>query len=189
MGDAMESANVIDRLDGVAREFAKQRTPDGTLVPGILRIPRSDLTALGRCGRRDWQAHNWAMFDRDLQALQGEDTAAAAAALKRLLNQTGVAVIGAEVVEEGALEIEQVFVSEVSAFLREFPRLLAEGHAGRYAVIHGDQVVSLCDTYADAVQHGYEHFGAGRFMAQRIDAREGEQLAVWLQAQESPCPS
>jgi hypothetical protein len=57
-----------------------------------------------------------------------------------LLNQTGVAVIGAEVVEEGALEIEQVFVSEVSAFLREFPTVTstsARADSWPSALMHG----------------------------------------------------
>lgn len=61
---------------------------------------------------------------------------------------------------------------EIRTYRRELPRLLAEGHEGRYALIKGDQLLSVWDTFDDACQAGRERFEFGeQFMAQPIDAR------------------
>jgi hypothetical protein len=49
---------------------------------------------------------------------------------------------------------------EWQAFVRELPDLLAQGHQGRFALVHGDRVVSVWDTMRDAWQAGLERFGA-----------------------------
>ncbi len=70
-----------------------------------------------------------------------------------------------------------VLEKEVAAYGRELSRLLEEGEAGRFAVLHGDQLISTWDTYRDALQYGYERFGDQPFMVQQIDARDRERLA------------
>jgi hypothetical protein len=81
--------------------------------------------------------------------------------------------------------------AEVATYCRELPRLLEEGEAGRFAVIKGDLVLGAWDTYRDALQYGYERFGAEPFMAQRIDPRDVERLARLFPAAANgaPCPS
>src|SRR5690242_16041901 len=67
--------------------------------------------------------------------------------------------------------------AEVNAYLRELPRLLGEGEEGRFALIHGDQLLGVWDTFGDALEAGYERFGLdGRFAAQRIDRRDLERF-------------
>lgn len=61
---------------------------------------------------------------------------------------------------------------EIATYRRELPRLLAEGQAGRFALIHGDEVVSLWDTSEDAYQAGCEPFRGEPFLAQPVDARD-----------------
>jgi hypothetical protein len=69
--------------------------------------------------------------------------------------------------------------AEVNVYFRELPRLLAEGHQGRYALIHGGRILSVWDTYHDVLQAGYERFGPdGGFLAQPIDRRDVERLAA-----------
>ena len=61
---------------------------------------------------------------------------------------------------------------EVATYLRELPRLLADGHEGRHVLVKGDEVLSLWDTFDDAYQAGRERFGWGvAFLAQPIDPR------------------
>lgn len=60
---------------------------------------------------------------------------------------------------------------EIRTYLRELPRLLAEGQEGRFVVIKGDEVLSVWDTFDDACQAGRERIPLGEaFLAQPIDA-------------------
>src|SRR5262245_29626003 len=71
--------------------------------------------------------------------------------------------------------------AEINAYLRELPRLLAEGEEGRYALIQGDTILSLWDTYGDARQAGYERFGIdGHFVAHQIQGKELERFRTLL---------
>jgi hypothetical protein len=62
---------------------------------------------------------------------------------------------------------------EIRTYRRELPRLLAEGHEGRFVLIKGNEVLSVWDTFGDAHQAGRERFGMGEiFLAQPIDSRD-----------------
>ena len=77
--------------------------------------------------------------------------------------------------------------AEINTYLRELPRLLREGDEGRYALIHGDQLLSVWDTYGDALQAGYERFGIdGHFVAHKIQGRELERFLTLLPGQPQP---
>jgi hypothetical protein len=78
--------------------------------------------------------------------------------------------------------------AEFAAYLRELPRLLAEGHAGRYALLKGDEVLSVWDTQRDVLQAGYERFGLEPFAVKKIDARDPERLAAIRVAEGQACP-
>jgi hypothetical protein len=68
---------------------------------------------------------------------------------------------------------------EWETYKRELCRLLDEGNAGRHAVLHGDQVESIWDTYSDALQHAYDRFGLEkRFAVKRIDPRDEKRLGL-----------
>jgi hypothetical protein len=61
-----------------------------------------------------------------------------------------------------------VLEREQATYEREKARLLAEGESGRFALVHGDEVVSVWDTYRDASQAGSERFQLGAFMIRQI---------------------
>jgi hypothetical protein len=65
-----------------------------------------------------------------------------------------------------------VLEEEWNTFRRELPRLLADGHQGRCALVKGKAVDSVWDTDADALQAGYERFGLTTFMVQQVLADE-----------------
>jgi len=43
---------------------------------------------------------------------------------------------------------------------------------GKFALIHGDQVDGVFDTYADAIKEGYAKFGLEPFLVKQIQAVE-----------------
>lgn len=58
---------------------------------------------------------------------------------------------------------------ELETYLRERPRLLAEGQLGRFVVIHGDEVLGTFDTLEQALTAGYERYGLDEpFMAREV---------------------
>ena len=60
---------------------------------------------------------------------------------------------------------------EWETFQANLPALL-EKEAGRYVLIHGDQIVSIWDTQAQALEEGYRRFLLEPFMVQQIVAEE-----------------
>lgn len=48
--------------------------------------------------------------------------------------------------------------TEWEAFRHELPRLLAEGHEGRYVLIKGDRIIGLWDDQREAVAEGRRLF-------------------------------
>lgn len=57
---------------------------------------------------------------------------------------------------------------EVSAFRRELPRLLAEGHEGKWALIKGDEIIGLYDTLDDGYRAGLERYLGQQFLVQPV---------------------
>jgi hypothetical protein len=60
---------------------------------------------------------------------------------------------------------------EWETFQDNLPALL-EKEAGRYVLIHDDQVVGTWDTQAEALEEGYRRFNLESFLVQRIVADE-----------------
>ena len=88
----------------------------------------------------------------------------------------------------------KLYEMEIAAYRRELPRLLAEGYAGEYALIKGDEVLSVWETQGDAIQAGSERFGLEPIFVKKIDPRDPERYALldaYLEAQKrnSSCPS
>jgi hypothetical protein len=91
---------------------------------------------------------------------------------------------------ESLPERARPLATELATYLRELPRLLEEGHDGRYALIKGATILSLWDTLEDALQAGYERFGPDEpFMTQKIDSRHRGRLAAALGLPGDTCPS
>jgi hypothetical protein len=53
---------------------------------------------------------------------------------------------------------EQPFMAEASTFEAQLPALLSQ-HAGKYALVHGTELVGVFDTEANALAAGYQKFG------------------------------
>lgn len=60
---------------------------------------------------------------------------------------------------------------ELKTYEREKPRLLGEGE-GKFALIKGDIVAGVWDTYEDAIQAGYTQFKLEPFLVKKIEAME-----------------
>jgi hypothetical protein len=45
------------------------------------------------------------------------------------------------------------------------------GHApGKFALVHGDEILGVFDTDSDAIREGYRHFGNVPFLVKKIEA-------------------
>lgn len=67
--------------------------------------------------------------------------------------------------------------------LRTYKEKLAEleQHQGKFVLIHGEQVVDIFDTYADALRQGYREFGVDDpFLVKRIEGVETAQCITRL---------
>jgi hypothetical protein len=82
---------------------------------------------------------------------------------------------------------------DLETYRRELPRLLQEGHAGRYALIKDDGVLSIWDTVGDALQAAGERFGMDPVATYKINPLDVQRFALLdAQAQagkEAECPS
>jgi hypothetical protein len=77
---------------------------------------------------------------------------------------------------------------EFATYLRELPRLLAEGHADHYALLKGNDLIGVWNTQREVLQAGYERFGLEPFSVKRIDPRDPERIAAIRANQEASCP-
>ena len=74
--------------------------------------------------------------------------------------------------------------AELKTYQGALPSLLAK--AGKYVLIKGDDVLGLYDTYADAIQGGYEKSRLDPFMVKQIEAVEQVQF---VSRSIEPCPT
>lgn len=63
---------------------------------------------------------------------------------------------------------------ELATFDRDQPRLL--GQEGRFALIHGNAVIGVYDTYGDAIGAGYAVCGLAPFLVKQIEVFESVRL-------------
>jgi hypothetical protein len=68
--------------------------------------------------------------------------------------------------------------TEAETYRRELGRLLAEGHAERYALIKGNEIISIWDTQRDALQAGRDKFGLEDIAVVKIDERDPERFRL-----------
>lgn len=53
---------------------------------------------------------------------------------------------------------------------------LKDGNEGKFALVHGDDVVGIFVAYEDAVKSGYERFKLEPFLVKKIEAVEAVQF-------------
>ena len=85
----------------------------------------------------------------------------------------------------------RIYEHEIAAYLRELPRLLAEGYISQHALVKGDEVLSVWETHGDAIQAGCERFGTEPIFVKKIDPRDPERYALFFAEiqKDSSCPS
>jgi hypothetical protein len=65
--------------------------------------------------------------------------------------------------------MESRLQQEIALFKARLPGWLADGKAGKWAVIRGHEVFPLCESMSEALEFGYSKFGAGAdFLAIQI---------------------
>ena len=75
---------------------------------------------------------------------------------------------------------------ELETYKRKLPELIADNSEGKYALIHGDDVVDVLGTYEDAIKEGYTKFGLEPFLVRQIQSAEQVHFISRLL---SPCPT
>jgi hypothetical protein len=58
--------------------------------------------------------------------------------------------------------------TEWNFFRREWQRLLAEGHEGRWVLLKGEEIIGIFDTLEEAKRVGVERFGLGPKLIQQV---------------------
>jgi hypothetical protein len=64
--------------------------------------------------------------------------------------------------------------AERDTYRREAGRLIAEGHEGKFALVKGDQIIGLFDTFEDARAEGLRRYLLAPFLVHQI--REWERV-------------
>jgi len=83
----------------------------------------------------------------------------------------------------------KLYEHEIATYLRELPRLLAEGHAGHYVLIKGDEIVGIWNAQEDAIEAGRERFGLEPIFVKKVDPRDPERFALVFAQKDASCPS
>jgi hypothetical protein len=84
----------------------------------------------------------------------------------------------------------KIYEKEIAAYVRELPRLLEEEEEGRFALIKGDEILSVWDTQRDAIQAGREKFGLEPICVIAVDSRNIQRYALLMeQIREAQCQS
>jgi hypothetical protein len=61
---------------------------------------------------------------------------------------------------------------ELATYKSKLAELVASEGEGKYALIHGDDVVDVFGTYEDAIKEGYSKFKLEPFLVKRIQSVE-----------------
>lgn len=64
----------------------------------------------------------------------------------------------------------QNLATEIKTYNSRLPDLLA--HQGKFVLIKGEQIVSIFDSYQDALQAGYDKYGLESFLVKAISPAE-----------------
>jgi len=67
---------------------------------------------------------------------------------------------------------------ELETFKAKLPEL--NGQEGKFALVHGDQLVDVFGTYEDAIKEGYKLFQLDPFLVKQIQATEQVQFITRL---------
>ena len=66
--------------------------------------------------------------------------------------------------------MSDILKEEIETFRKALPSLMHR--VGKYALVKDRRIVSIWDTYADAIQAGYMQFGLSSFLVKQIEPNE-----------------
>jgi hypothetical protein len=81
---------------------------------------------------------------------------------------------------------EDPFHREWNFFRREVPRLLAEGHEGKFALVKDETLIGLYDNFGDGLEAGYRKVGFVPFLLKQILTEDPLYFSPWCPP---PCRS
>ena len=87
----------------------------------------------------------------------------------------------------GVEEALKLYAREITTYLRDLPRLLAEGQAGNHALVKGDEVLGIWSTHEMAIQAGRARFGLEPIFVKTIDPRDLQRFAILETAKVARC--
>lgn len=83
----------------------------------------------------------------------------------------------------------KLYEKEIATYLRELPRLLEEGKAQHYLVVHGDAIIGTWDNQNDAIEAAVDEFGLEPIFVKAIDPRDSERYGIlFKQLEGESCP-
>lgn len=184
----VDAVNVLNELHRQLIALARQRTPFGNLVPGYLRLSRSVIRALQGSSLSDWTAAGWKMLHGELEAIQGGNEADLLRTLGRMITGGGVPLVGIQIVEDDRsdlLEVVPALHQEFAKYLQEVSKLIAEGHEGKFALVHGDEQITTWDSFEAGYEEGVQRYGLHTpFLVQPIE----KDFADYARRSELPTP-
>ena len=65
---------------------------------------------------------------------------------------------------------------ELETYKRKLTELIASDKEGKFALIHGDELVDVFGTYEDAIKEGYSKFKLEPFMVKQVQSTEQAQF-------------
>jgi hypothetical protein len=66
--------------------------------------------------------------------------------------------------------VQELLDQEIETYRQQLPSLLLE--EGKFALVHGRELVGVFDSYQDALTAGYEKFSVQPFLVKQIKAIE-----------------
>ena len=99
----------------------------------------------------------------------------------------GCAAVSIEITPSGLASL-QTYHREIATYLRELPRLLKEGRAWEYALIHEDEILGVLKDQSEAIKIGRERFGVEPIFVKKIDPRDPELHAALKNQLGASCP-
>jgi hypothetical protein len=80
----------------------------------------------------------------------------------------------------------KLYEREIATYLRELPRLLAEGLAWQHVLIKDDEIVGVWKAQGDAITAGRDRFGLEPIFVKTIHPQDAERFALVF-AQKDGC--
>jgi hypothetical protein len=81
-------------------------------------------------------------------------------------------------ISPSAREAWRIYEKEIATYLRELPRLLAEGQEGRHALIKGDEIIGIWDKRSEASEAGRDRYGLEPIFVMTIHGHDAERFAL-----------